>query len=126
MADYGIKGALDLLKKLTPKERDRLLSQVSQSDAKLANTLRSKIFTIQDLKKFSDLQWLDLITHVSFEDIAYSLMALPMEERKQIISPLPEITQKKIIGLFDPQVIPMARLNEARERVLAQIDRILG
>ena len=124
MANFGIKGALDLLKRLNPKEQERLLSQVSKADSQLAKTLREQIVSIRDLKKFNDIQWLELITNVSFEDIAYSLIAFDTKERREVIAILPEITQKKILGILDQQVIPMARLNQARERVLEVVEQI--
>ncbi|MDH4467398.1 MAG: FliG C-terminal domain-containing protein [Bacteriovoracaceae bacterium] len=124
MANFGIKGALDLLKRLNPKEQERLLNQVSKSDSQLAKTLREQIVSIRDLKKFTDIQWLELITNVSFEDIAYALMPIDPKERLEMIAILPEITQKKILGILDQQVIPMARLNQAREKVLEIMEQI--
>ena len=125
MAQFGIKGALELLKRLTPKERDRVLGQVSQSDPKLASTLKSKIVVIQDLNKFTEIQWLDLMTHLSMEDIAYGLMGVGPEERVKIVKILPDITQKKLLTLAEQQVIPIAKLSEMRIKLLEQIERIL-
>jgi flagellar motor switch protein FliG len=125
LAQFGIKGALELLKRLTPKERDRVLGQVSQSDPKLASTLKSKIVVIQDLNKFTEIQWLDLMTDLSMEDIAYGLMGVGTEERVNIVKILPEITQKKLLMLAEQQVIPLARLSEMRIKLLNQIERIL-
>ena len=124
VANFGIKGALDLLKRLNPKEQERLLSQVSKSDSQLAKTLREQIVSIHDLKKFSDIQWLELITNVSFEDIAYALMPISPKERREMIALLPDITQKKIFDILEEQVIPMARLNQAREKVLGVMEQI--
>jgi flagellar motor switch protein FliG len=125
LAQFGIKGALELLKRLSPKERDRLLGDVGKTDPKLASTLKSGIFVIQDLKKFSDLQWLNLMTRLSIEDIAYGLMGVTPAERVEIVKNLPEITQKKLLELASDQVIPLARLTEVRIKLIDQIERIL-
>ena len=125
MAQFGIKGALELLKRLTPKERDRLLGQVSKTDPTLATTLKNKMAVIQDLQKFTEIQWLDLMTHMSMEDIAYGLMSMTPEDRVEIVKILPEITQKKLLDLSEQQVIPMAKLSEMRIKLLDQIERIL-
>lgn len=114
----GFEQALQMLSGLDYDTAEKLLVQIAAKDPSMAEKLRHKLITIEDLQYVSPQMLVELFREVKLEDMALALRLGSAELRAHILQHVSSGMAKEISQVLDGEAQPRNVVNEANERVM--------
>lgn len=118
----GIKEAAKMLAGLAPNQRARVLAEIAQKDANMAEALEHAMVTFEDLSKLSIKQLQELLRDIKIADIALGLRAASEELKTYLYKNLPKSLCQELDDVLLGPPRSLEQVLEAQDKV-AQVLR---
>lgn len=114
----GIKGALKVLNSVDPEKREEVLRQLALKDPSLAEELRKKLISFEDIQKMSVKMLVEFTKEISLKDLGLGLRAASEELKSFILDNVSKSMQEEINFMLKGKPQPVSKVLEAQEKIL--------
>lgn len=97
----GKSALAQILKRMNPETEERILNQLSESDASLGEELRERLFTIEDILNADDKYLQKYLVEADEEGLAYLISGRESDFRDKILKNVSENKRKLILETED-------------------------
>ncbi|MGB0454621.1 MAG: FliG C-terminal domain-containing protein [Bacteriovoracaceae bacterium] len=108
----GFKDALEILNKLPPNERQKLLSEMAKRDPQMTEALKQNLISFEDLQKLSVKQFAELLREINLDDMALALRLGSQELKTFVLKNVSSGMQKQIEDIL---LGPLKQVNTCQE-----------
>ncbi|MCB0357656.1 MAG: hypothetical protein KDD40_11640, partial [Bdellovibrionales bacterium] len=116
---FGFLAALEALRKLDSKTQSNILKNVAKKSPKLANELKSQLFTMNDLQRINPQGIQLIVSLVNLEELTLCLINILPETLNYFCNALPNRRAAQIkegISQLGPQ--PLAKIEKAQKEFI--------
>lgn len=114
----GIKGALKVLESLDPNSRDKIITLISEKDPKLAEELKSRLVSFEDLQFISIKMLVNLTREINLLDLGLGLRVSSDELKEFILGNISSGMKNEVNQTLNGVPQPVSKVHEAQEKVL--------
>lgn len=114
----GIKGALKVLESLDPESRERILTTISEKDPVLAEELKNRLVTLEDLKFLTIKMLVDLTREINLSDLGLALRASSDELKSFILDNISSSMKDEVNQVLKGPPQSVSKVFEAQEKIL--------
>lgn len=114
----GIKGALKVLESLDPESRERILTTISEKDPVLAEELKNRLVTLEDLKFLTIKMLVDLTREINLSDLGLALRASSDELKSFILDNISSSMKDEVNQVLKGAPQSVSKVFEAQEKIL--------
>lgn len=114
----GIKGALKVLEALDPESRDNIINLISEKDPNLAEELKSRLITLEDLQFISIKMLVSLTREINLSDLGLALRVSSEELKGFILGNISSGMKDEINQTLKGPLKAVSKVLEAQEKIL--------
>jgi len=121
----GARIAADILNRMTPANKKRIVKEIQRSDPKIAEKIESNLFDFNDITTLNSQGVQVLIKEINHEDLVLSLKTASKEVKNVLFNSMTERKQKLVKDDFEAlHRIRPAQVEEAQRRILSRLDEL--
>lgn len=119
----GLKQAVDLLQRLDPKVREKIMDTISHKDAHTYQHLKSNMVVFQDLIFLTPKMTMELLREVSMEDLGLALRVADKNLQKHFLQNMSLNNQKDLNDILTGKPVPVSKVQEAQEKIMTLVHK---
>ena len=114
----GFRAAVELLRGLDLKDRERILKEMAQSDPALVEELRHNFITLEDFKDLTPLMLHELIKTATPERMATALRLAPPALQEQLLNNTTKTLRATLEEILHGPPLPVAQVQKAYQELM--------
>lgn len=114
----GFRAAVELLRGLDLKDRERILKEMAQSDPALVEALRHNFITLEDLKDLTPLMLHELIKTATPERLATALRLAPPALQESLLNNTTKTLRATLEEILHGPPLPVAQVQKAYQELM--------
>lgn len=114
----GVKEAAKMLSALSRSERERIISDISKKDPKMAELLKQNLVTFEDLRFLTVKMLAELLREIDIVDLSLGLRISSKELREHILSNVSKSIREEIEDTLNGSPLSVAKIEESIEKVM--------
>ena len=122
----GVEEAAKMLAGLGPDERERVLALIAKQDPTMAETLRHRMVTIEDLRFLTVKMIQDLLTKIDISQLGKALRLASDELRDHILSNVSKGIREDTESVLVGPPIRVSDAQEATEAIMAVVTKMVA
>ncbi len=114
----GFRAAVELLRGLDLKDRERILKEMARSDPALVEELRHNFITLEDFKDLTPLMLHELIKTATPERMATALRLAPPALQEQLLNNTTQTLRATLEEILHGPPLPVAQVQKAYQELM--------
>ena len=114
---------LDILKRLTTEERERILTEIEKQNAILADEIRKEIFKFEDLLFLTPQMINELMKEITPEKLGMALRGAPKALADHFLQNLSKNNQEDLLLIYNGRPMPLSEVNRAKDDIMALVNK---
>ena len=114
----GFRNASELLSKLTPSERERILESISQTEPELAEALKKSFYQFDDLQYLTPKMLVELLRELDLGILALALRGAKKETTNHILNNVSAGIKDELNETLLGPPRPVEHVTEAMDKVM--------
>ena len=114
----GFKNASELLSKLAPSERERILKSISVTEPELAEALKKSFYQFDDLQYLTQKMIVELLRELDLELFALALRGAKKETTQHILDNVSSGIKNELNDILLGSPKPVEQVTDAMDRVM--------
>ncbi len=114
----GFRAAVELLRGLDLKDRERILKEMARGDPALVEELRHNFITLEDFKDLTPLMLHELIKTATPERMATALRLAPPALQEQLLNNTTKTLRATLEEILHGPPLPVAQVQKAYQELM--------
>ncbi|MBF0298030.1 MAG: hypothetical protein HQK51_04880 [Oligoflexia bacterium] len=116
-ANGGVEEAAHMLSILPVKERERLLNEIGIKDSALAQKIKAKMITFEDMRFLTTNMLISLMKEISVKLIGIALRASSTELKEYILKNVSSNIRSDISNILNGPAMKLSQVREAQKKI---------